>query len=65
MAYPNAEIMVPANDWAFWMSEENAAKAQSNELMKGHFANVRKVYSSIEGKVTKYEWGRRWCPVSS
>jgi glyoxylase-like metal-dependent hydrolase (beta-lactamase superfamily II) len=30
MAFPNAEIMVPAKDWAFWMSEENAAKAQSN-----------------------------------
>ena len=26
MAFPNAEIMVPAKDWEFWMSEENAAK---------------------------------------
>ena len=62
MAFPNAEIMVPANDWAFWMSEENAAKAQSNEMMKGYFANVRKVYSGIEGKVTKYEWGKEVMP---
>ena len=31
MAFPNAEIMVPAVDWAFWTSDENAAKAQSNE----------------------------------
>jgi glyoxylase-like metal-dependent hydrolase (beta-lactamase superfamily II) len=62
MAFPNAEIVVPANDWAFWMSEENAAKAQSDELMKGYFANVRKVYSGIEGKVTKYEWGKEVAP---
>src|SRR6202163_2082013 len=34
MAFPNAEIMVPAEDWKFWMSEDNAAKAQSNTMMK-------------------------------
>src|ERR1700759_4475483 len=34
MAFPNAQIMVPAKDWEFWMSDENAAKGQSNEGMK-------------------------------
>ena len=34
MAFPNAEIMVPAKDWEFWMSDENAAKAQSNEMIR-------------------------------
>jgi glyoxylase-like metal-dependent hydrolase (beta-lactamase superfamily II) len=58
MAFANAEIMVPANDWDFWMSEENAAKAQSSQMMKDYFANVRKVYAGIENKVTKYEWGK-------
>ncbi len=62
MAFPNAEIMVPAKDWAFWMSAENNAKAQSNEMMKGYFANVRKVYAGIENKVTKYEWGKEVAP---
>ncbi len=61
MAFPNAEIMVPAKDWAFWMSDENAAKAQS-DLMKGYFANVRKVYAGIESKPTKYEWGKEIVP---
>ena len=42
MAFPNAELMVPAKDWAFWTSEENAAKAQSNPLMKNYFANVKR-----------------------
>jgi glyoxylase-like metal-dependent hydrolase (beta-lactamase superfamily II) len=62
MTFPNAEIMVPAKDWAFWMSEENAAKAESNKMMKGYFANVRKVYDGIENKVTKYEWDKEIVP---
>lgn len=62
MAFPNAEIMVPARDWEFWMSDENAAKAKSNPMMKGYFANVRKVYAGIESKVTKYDWGKEVAP---
>src|SRR6201995_5793843 len=45
LAVPNAEIMVPSVDWAFWMSEENASKAQSNEMMKKSFANVKKTFA--------------------
>jgi glyoxylase-like metal-dependent hydrolase (beta-lactamase superfamily II) len=62
MAFPNAEIMVPAVDWEFWMSDENASKAQSNEMMKNYFANVKKIYAGIESKVTKYEWGKEVAP---
>src|SRR4051794_3687110 len=62
MAFPNAEIMVPAKDWEFWTSDDNAAKAQSNEMMKNYFANVKKVYNGIESKVTKYDWGREVVP---
>jgi glyoxylase-like metal-dependent hydrolase (beta-lactamase superfamily II) len=62
MAFPNAEIMVPAKEWEFWMSEDNAAKAQSNEMMKNYFANVKKIYNGIESKVTKYDWGKEVAP---
>jgi glyoxylase-like metal-dependent hydrolase (beta-lactamase superfamily II) len=62
MAFPNAEIMVPAKDWEFWTSDENAAKAQSNEMMKNYFANVKKIYAGIESKVTKYDWGKEVAP---
>jgi glyoxylase-like metal-dependent hydrolase (beta-lactamase superfamily II) len=61
MAFPNAEIMVPAKDWAFWMSDENAAKVQS-DMMKNYFSNVKKVYAGIESKPTKYEWGKEIVP---
>jgi glyoxylase-like metal-dependent hydrolase (beta-lactamase superfamily II) len=62
MAFPNAEIMVPAKDWEFWTSEDNAAKAQSNEMMKNYFANVKKIYNGLESKVTKYDWGKEVAP---
>lgn len=57
LLFPNAEIKVPAVDWTFWMSEENASKA-SSPMMKGYFANVRKTFAGLENKVTKYEWGK-------
>ena len=62
MAFSNAEIMVPAKEWEFWMSDENAAKAQSSEMMKNYFANVKKIYAGIESKITKYDWGKEVAP---
>ncbi|MDB5518140.1 MAG: Betalactamaselike [Tardiphaga sp.] len=62
LAFPNAEIMVPSVDWAFWTSEDNAAKAQSNAMMKNYFANVKKTFAGIESKVTKYDWGKEVVP---
>jgi glyoxylase-like metal-dependent hydrolase (beta-lactamase superfamily II) len=61
LVFPNAEIKVPAVDWAFWMSDENQAKA-SGDMMKGYFANTRKVYAGLMDKVTKYEWGKEVAP---
>ena len=62
MAFPNAELMMPAVDWAFWMNEDNAAKAQSNPIMKNYFDNVKKVCSGIESKVTRYDWDKEIAP---
>lgn len=57
LAFPNAEILAPAADWAFWMSDENAGRA-ANDMMKNYFGNVRKIMGDIAGKVTRYEWGK-------
>ncbi|MGO9356874.1 MAG: MBL fold metallo-hydrolase [Xanthobacteraceae bacterium] len=62
LAFPNAEIMAPAKDWEFWMSDDNAAKAESNPMMKAYFANVRKVYAGIESRVTRYDWDKEIVP---
>ena len=63
LAFPNAEIMVPEQDWAFWMSDENAAKAESNPMMKNYFANVKRVYTGVPAdRITKYQWGKEVVP---
>jgi glyoxylase-like metal-dependent hydrolase (beta-lactamase superfamily II) len=61
LAFPNAEIMAPAQDWAFWMNDDNMAKA-ANDMMKGYFANTRKVFAGIADKITRYEWGKEVAP---
>jgi glyoxylase-like metal-dependent hydrolase (beta-lactamase superfamily II) len=61
LAFPNAEIKAPAVDWSFWMSDDNASKA-SGDMMKGYFANCRKILSNIAGQVTRYEWGKEVAP---
>lgn len=62
LAFPNAEIMVPGKDWEFWTSADNAAKAESNAMMKNYFANVKKTFAGLESKVTSYEWGKEVAP---
>ena len=57
LAFPKAEIMMPENDWKFWMSDENAAKA-NDPVNKAYFANTRKVLSDLTGKVTMYTPGK-------
>ena len=65
LAFPNAEIMAPAMDWAFWMSDENMGKATS-QMMKDYFANTRKVLADVAGKVTRLRHrgsSRSWSQV--
>jgi ribonuclease BN (tRNA processing enzyme) len=54
LTYPNAEIMVPAPEWAFWTDEANVAKA--NGFNKGNFPTVKKVFDGLGDKVTKFEY---------
>jgi glyoxylase-like metal-dependent hydrolase (beta-lactamase superfamily II) len=61
LAFPNAEIKVPTQDWTFWMSDDNMSKAQG-DMMKGYFGNNRKVFDGLADKVTKYDWGKEVAP---
>ena len=49
LAFPNAEIKVPAVDWAFWMSDDNMSKAPEG-FTKTSFGFNRKIFSNIEGQ---------------
>jgi glyoxylase-like metal-dependent hydrolase (beta-lactamase superfamily II) len=61
LAFPNAEMKVPAVDWAFWMSDENMSKAPEG-LMKAYFQQTRKIFAGLSDKVTKYEWAKEVAP---
>lgn len=57
IAFPNAQIFVPASDWAFWMSD-----AEMNKLPEGYtksvYPGIRKVFAGLEDKVSKYDGGK-------
>lgn len=59
-AFPNAEIMVPAAEWAFWM--DDAKMSAAPEGMKGAFANVRRVFSPVAKDVKQFEAGKEILP---
>ena len=50
-AFPNAEIKVPAAEWAFWRDDANAEKA--NPFNKALFPNVKKIIDGL--KFTPFE----------
>lgn len=58
LAFPNAEIMVPAKDWEFWASDENAAKAP-NDMTKNYFANVKKTFAASNPRSRNTTGARR------
>ena len=55
-AFANAEVLVPAPEWAYWMDEGNASRAPDG--LKPGFANVRRVFGALGNKVTQYEPGK-------
>jgi len=61
LAFPNAEIKVPAVDWAHWMSDENMSRAPEG-FQKTSFGFNRKVFSSLKDKVTRFDWGKEVAP---
>jgi glyoxylase-like metal-dependent hydrolase (beta-lactamase superfamily II) len=59
--YPNAEVMVPAGEWTFWMDDAQMSKAAGTPL-EGNFRNCRRVFDALGRKVTQYEAGKEVAP---
>ena len=55
LTYPNAEIMVPEMEWAFWMDDAKMAAAPDG--MKGAFAGVHRVLKPNAADVKRFTWG--------
>jgi glyoxylase-like metal-dependent hydrolase (beta-lactamase superfamily II) len=60
LVFPNAEIMVPAPEWAHWMDDSKMNAAP--EAGRGNFNNSRRIFGSIADKVTKFDPGKDVAP---
>ena len=49
-AFPNAEVMVPEPEWAFWADDSKL----TTDGWKANGANVKRVFGPLGAKVTKY-----------
>lgn len=58
--FPNAEINVPAPEWAFWMDDANMSKAP--DAAKPAFLNARRIFADIAKDVKRFEPGRDLAP---
>ncbi|WP_332690114.1 MBL fold metallo-hydrolase [Bosea sp. (in: a-proteobacteria)] len=58
--FPNAEVMVPAAEWAFWM--DDARMNAAPDAMKGAFAGVRRVFGPVAKDVKQFEAGKEVLP---
>lgn len=58
--FPNAELMVPEAEWAFWM--DDAKMNQAPEGMQAGFQGVRRVFAPVADQVTRYGGERELVP---
>jgi glyoxylase-like metal-dependent hydrolase (beta-lactamase superfamily II) len=60
-AFPNAEVMVPARELAFWMDDGEMSRAPKGR-MQDLFKNNRRIFEPIKDKVTRYDWDKEIVP---
>src|SRR5580693_5024869 len=60
LVFPNAEIMVPEPEWAYWMDDANMNAASAADKLT--FRNQRRIFSDIEKNVTRYRPGAEVAP---
>ena len=62
LAFPNAEVLVPAVEWKFFMDDGEMSRAPEGR-MQGVFKNARRVLEAgLKKKATPYEWGKEVVP---
>jgi glyoxylase-like metal-dependent hydrolase (beta-lactamase superfamily II) len=52
LVFPNAEIMVPEAEWAYWMDDANMNSAPDGAKLT--FRNLRRIFSDIAKNVTRF-----------
>jgi glyoxylase-like metal-dependent hydrolase (beta-lactamase superfamily II) len=61
LAFPNAEVLVPATEWKFWMDDGEMSRAPKGR-MEDLFKNNRRIFDALSRKVTPYEWNKDLAP---
>ena len=62
LTYPNAEILVPAIEHAFWMDDGEMGRASPGRVQT-NFKNVRRVFNpEVMKRVKTYEWDKEIIP---
>ncbi len=59
-AFPNAAVLVPEPEWAWWTTEAN--QTRSPEMQRGNFANVTRRFAPYQGAVTPFRPGAEVIP---
>ncbi len=58
--FPNAEILVPEPEWAFWMDDGNMGQAK--RAVKRYFLNSRRIFNDIAKEVRRFRPGDEVAP---
>lgn len=58
--YPNAEVAVPAIEWAFWSDESNSGRAP--EAQRGTFPNTRRRFGPYQARMRQFQDGQEIAP---
>ena len=62
LAFPNAEVLVPAAEWKYFMDDGEMSRAPEGR-MQTVFKNARRVLEAgLKKKATPYEWGKEVAP---
>jgi glyoxylase-like metal-dependent hydrolase (beta-lactamase superfamily II) len=62
LAFPNAEVLVPAVEWKYFMDDGEMSRAPEGR-MQTVFKNARRVLEAgLKKKATPYEWGKEVMP---
>ncbi len=58
--FPNAEILVPEPEWAFWMDDAKMGSAEG--AVKHYFLNARRIFGDIAKEVRRFTPGEEVAP---
>ena len=58
--FANAEILVPAPEWAYWM--DDARLSAASDAMRPQFLNARRIFRDIASEVKRFDLGKEIAP---